>query len=347
MDNLIKQVIDSYKKINQDPEHLYNYNVFIYDPKYQKIPDINFDDLYISNTNLNKAYLTLNTIITVTFKQNQKTINVSFYYNKQSQLKHILWKTIIRIRIMVSLFHKSIEKNIINFVILAYELPRIIPNSYVNSPNEFMKIGKEHYFNCTCGWFQSNNISHQVFVSRTNGLLGLLTHELCHLCKLDYGGYDSFSQWKIYYQKNIGYNSGEFTEGINNALSSIFHCIFLMCEDNANDLTLFIKYMNNEINNSAKLCSNILQYFRCNTLHEMMNKHIFIQSGHVFEYIFLRHIYLTNLNKLYHLNFKINKSGEYYNLFINLLERDKYKIKVINKNSNKDKHHLNMEYYFI
>jgi len=132
------------------------------------------------------------------------------------------------------------------------------------------------------------------------------------MCQLDYGGYGSFSKWKENKKWTV---VGEFTEGINNAMSTILHSMFLSCEEGKK----WEYYLSEEIKHSELLCGNILGYFRCDTLEYLMNNdNVYTQTSQVFEYVFLRHIYLIHKD-LWHLNGGIVNKKQYYDLFIKRL----------------------------
>jgi hypothetical protein len=329
MNNFIKLLKNEYNK-NQIIKNLKIINnAFNY-----KNSNFDLENLYIENSYINKPFKKLNNEIIISFTLNDKNIKINIYYNDKTKNIKIIIKNIIkRICCMLNLFNKNVSKNV-NFNILLFYAPRIICKEY-----KLSEINKLSYFNCTCGWFRNitNNTS-EIFVSRLNGCLGLLTHELCHLCKLDLGGYETFNEWTNYYNKFFNGISGYMTEGVNNAISTIIHALFLSCE---NKNKSFKEYYNEEYNYSYTLCQKLIKYFNVNTLKELIDKKIYTQNGQMFEYIILRYIYLKNIDKLFHINIDIN-TKDYYNLFINLLEYEKDKI--INLKDNKQIEI--MEYYY-
>lgn len=316
-----KQIINDLKITND----IFNY----------KKSDFNLENLYNTNSYINKPFKELNKVIKITFIQNKKNININIYYDdKTKNIKSIIINIIKRINVMISLFSNIISETNIIFDILLYYAPRIIYKNMLMS-----EINNKSYFNCTCGYYNKiNNNNSKIFISRLNGCLSLLTHELCHLCKLDFGGYDTFNEWKEYFKTFSNSKAGYFTEGINNAISSIIHAIFLSCE---NKNKSFEKYYLEEYNYSYIQCQKLIKYFNYNSLEELMNAKTYEQYGQLFEYIILRYIYLKYINNLFHLDKNINKK-QYFDLFIKLLNNEKNKI--VNYKDNKKIE--SMEYYF-
>lgn len=321
---------------------------------------LELNNLYVKNSYINCGYKKLDKFMNITFIQLNKKISINIYYeNKTPNIKQLINSCIKRICCMLAFFHKNILETFIDFNILLYYAPRIIYKEYENNVNEFNKFENLSYFNCTCGWYINNNKHGEIFVSRINGCLGLLIHELCHLCKLDFGGYNSFTQWKDYYKQHISkYNPGNLSEGINNAISSIMHAVFLSCESNIN----YNKYYSQEYYHCLRQCRKLIRYFKCSSLKELLNKKIYVQIGQVFEYVVLKYIYLKNIDKLFHISLNntnnLINSSKYYNLFIKLLENDELScntkihdidyqdFKYNNINKLYGKNIISMEYYY-
>lgn len=302
---------------------------------------ITLDNLYDSDSYIGKEYIKLKKHFIYNIKIKNVAITINFYtYNDINE--EILNRSIKRILTMFLSFYDKIKTNKITFHLFLYYAPRVIIGQYNKNPNEFEYINKASLFNCINGWFFRDTDQYEIVVTRLNNCLGLLTHELCHMCGLDFGGYSTFQQWKQYHQKYISNNSGEFTEGINNAISTVIHALFLNLENNSNH-----NYLYEEIKYSYKLCQKLIKYFKCNTLKELLDKKIYNQNSQVFEYIILRHIYLKYIDSLFHLKYKNNKFIErftinkYYDLFISLLEKEYNNITNYKKNNETE----SMEYY--
>lgn len=304
---------------------------------------VNLQNLSDNNSYIGKEFIKLKRHYVYSIKIQQINININIYTYDNDE-EEINKKIIDRIFTMIESFYDRINIKEIVFYILLFDAPRVITKEYENTPKEFEIFSKLSLFNCINGWFKKYENCYEIVVTRKNNCLGLLTHELCHLCQLDYGGYITFHQWYSYHLKNISNNPGKFTEGINNAISTIIHSLFLNLEHNNN-----YNYLYAEIKHSYKLCQKIIKYFKCSSLNELLNKKIYNQTSQIFEYMFLRYIYLKNLDILFHLKYdKINNifynktdMNKYYNTYIILLENENYNI--VNNNDNNNIEY--MEYY--
>ena len=350
--NLINYIIKNYKTIKYDKSIIeFNNN-----DKNKLINLLQFKDLNNKKSYIGSEYIKLSNHIIIKFKCKLNVI-LNIYTYKDFNNDKLINNIVLRIYNMIELFYKGNNKNLIIYMLL-YDCPRLIPITYKTSPLEMNDIYKNNLFNCINGWFKPaislDNNDMEILITRLRTCEGLLIHELCHLCKLDFGGYDTFKEWDNYKKKyNITTNS-KFTEGINNAISSIIHAIFTSIEDNNKNVKL---YINSEYYYSRDLVGNLLNYFKVNNINEL--KKYYNQHSMMFEYIILRYCYLKYIYDLYHLNNKyeniinINnkkKMNEYFNKFINKLKIIEYenikfnnnmKIKINNKLTN----FCRMEYY--
>lgn len=281
----------------------------------EALKEIDIKNINIPNTYINKEFIKLKYENIITLKILKYDITIKCYsYDKLSNDE--IKKIIKRINCMILSFNKNIEIKPINIFIYLYNTPRVIPETYFNSPMEFQKINEYDLFNCVNGYYQNKKNYHKILITRLNTYKGLLTHELCHLCKLDFGGYDTFKHWDKD-KKQFGiYGFSKFTEGINNAISSIIHSLFISLENNE-DFNLIFKC---ECEYSNDLVANLLHYFKCNKIKDL-KKSGYNQDSMVFEYIILRNIYLKYLNQLFHINKNFNEDN-YYKIFMNCLNNE-------------------------
>lgn len=328
-----------------------NYNDTSYNLTINKI---NFDEaikeIDIKNINnpksiINKEFNKLKYENIITFKTLNYDIKINCYsYNKLS--KYEINKIVNRINCMILSFNKNIEVKPIEIFIYLYNVPRIISETYIDSPSNFQKINKYDLFNCVNGYYNNKNNRHKILITRLNTYKGLLTHELCHMCKLDFGGYDTFNDWDED-KKFFGINNfSKFTEGINNAISSIIHSIFITLEEYGknNFNNNFAKIFYCECNYSNDLVANLLHYFKCNKIKDL-KKSGYNQDSMVFEYIILRNIYLKNLKELFHIDKNYNEK-DYYKKFMHYLQKDLNTKYIFNANMLIDNINVvRMEYY--
>lgn len=256
--------------------------------------------------NKDKSWLSLanDYLESIQHKQNPALIT------SQETLDAILYKIITRVFIMCYLFRNLKKTNPIFINILYFNLPRFIPFTYDKTSDEINTIvNKNGYFNCINGWYTQDyipifddydySVSDIIFVSRSNDYLGLLIHELIHLCRLDTYAYDDDTRdllWKdAYYNKyKFRGKSGIIIEGITNALASIINSIILSIEKDKP----FEEIYKAEFKYDYNLCKKILIYFRSNNLNELIKNNNYTQTSQMFEYIFLRYIFLKNFNIL-------------------------------------------------
>lgn len=333
MNNLYIKIKNNYDKINLN-------NIKINKTYYKKntkefnkyIPSL--DTINNKSSYIGKEFNKLEYLLCFNFNIDRFNLNVFIYCNINNDNKILIKKILKRIITIFLTFKDNILSNHYNIILLLYYAPR-----YINKKYDMEYFYKENIFNCTCGWY--NEMKQEVIVSRINGLLGLLTHELCHLSHLDFGNYNSFEEYEKLFKSFSNSNAGYFIEGINNAISTLIHCIFLSLEENKN----IKEFLKNEYKHSLKQCKSLIDYFDCKDFKELLQSKKYKQNGQVFEYVFLKYIYLSNFNILYHLdnNFK-NKYNEkdYYKLYLPYF----YKFNIINNINNKDfNYKYNMEYY--
>lgn len=345
---LINYIVDNYKefKYNKEIKNFNNNN------KIKLINLLNFKDLNNKNSYIGKQFNNLNKHIIIKIKCKLNVVLNIYTYNKFNNDK-LINNIVNRIYNMIELFYNKNNNINLNIYMLLYDCPRLIPLTYNKSPNEMNEIYELNLFNCVNGWFKDadNNNNMEILITRLKTCDGLLIHELCHLCELDFGGYDTFKEWDNYKKIYNINDKSKFTEGINNAISSIIHAIFCSIEDNNKNIKL---YLDCEFYYSQDLVSNLLHYFKCNNINEL--KKCYNQKSMMFEYIILRYIYLKYINELYHLNNKFNNINisekDYFNKFIKKLKyienkNFKFNNNMIIKKNNIKTNYLRMEYYLL
>lgn len=240
-----------------------------------------------------------------------------------------------------------------------YDAPRILPKTFTKTPDEMFDIGNKNYFNCTCGYAMHNKNNFIVCVTRKNGCLGLLTHELCHICELDLSFYDvnkheyiiptdRLRKWqdfvKEYFNISDECQIGNMSEGINNGNSSIIHSMFLSLESNDS----YEKYYEQEVIHDIVMLKKLFRYFQMTSVkHIFKNYHSvkFNQTSQLLEYILIRCVYLMNFEELNLLtkNLLSDQDDTYFVTFVkcfigSIHKIDNFKIPLSLQNEN-------MEYY--
>ena len=346
INNLINYIINNYKIIKYDKI----IKDFTEKDKQELYDKIKLKDLNNKKSYIGKEYIELKKHIIINIKFNNINIEINIYTYEDFNNDKLINNIVYRIYNMIQLFYKGDIKKLIIYMLL-YNCPRVIPLTYNKSPNEMKDIIYENnLFNCVNGWVRYIDNYNEILITRLLTCEGLLIHELCHLCDLDFGGYNVFNEWDNYKKKyNINVKS-KFTEGINNAISSIIHGIFNSIE-NKNNVKL---YLDGEYYYSRDLVGNLLHYFKCKNIKELINKKCYNQISMMFEYIVIRYCYLKYINELYHLdnNFKDIDNKGYFNKFIKKLENIENENIEFNKNmiikiNNKISHYIRMEYYLL
>jgi len=280
------------------------------------MPNVSIDGLKNPNSYIGKAFnqLTKKTIIKMKIEDNI-FIQIHIYHNGEYEL---VKNCIKRIYCMIKIFGN--EENISKYDgmvvdILLYNAPRLITSEYTKTPDEMNDISNGQFFNCTCGYAMIENDKFKICVTRKNGCLGLLTHELGHVCELDLGHFDNgeykfpndrLKNWKYIVRKHFDVTDdchvGLMTEGINNGNSSIIHSIFLALEthDSKNVTKMFEHYYKQEFLHSIKMLCRLLKWFKYHSLRELVihNRLKYNQKSLLLEYILVRCIYLMNFEKL-------------------------------------------------
>jgi hypothetical protein len=300
----------------------YSYETEEYFP-YMDTTDFMIDGLKTPNTYINKEYNKLNRKAVIILTINEDIhIYINIYYTKgDKDNKELIKKCIRRIYCMIKVFgdkENLYKYNHTQINILLYNAPRVMTSEYTDTPEEMNDIHDGHYFNCTCGYAMIENDKFRICVTRKNGCLGLLTHELGHICQLDLGGFkngeyefpnDRLKKWKYivkkYFDIHENCHIGTMTEGVNNGNSSIIHAMFLALEKsnyNVHDniLKLYEQFYYQEYLYSIKMLCRLLKWFKYHTLRELLiiSQRKYLQTSLLLEYILVRCIYLINFETL-------------------------------------------------
>ena len=275
------------------------------------------DGLGKAGSYVNNAFLKLTTKTTVTLKLNNDATTIITFYHKNDV--DLIKKCIKRIYCMINVFGNKDNVKIYDGMtidILLYYAPRIMTDRYKHDISEINEVGKKCYFNCTCGYASIDNDKFKLCVTRKNGCLGLLVHELGHICELDLGRYyndkynfpdNRLTGWKYlvkkYFDIDKSCHIGNMTEGLNNGNSSIIHSMFIALESKHNSGDLFNIYKQcyeKEFIYAIEMLGKLLKWFDYKSLNELFrrNKGKYTQRSLLLEYILLRCVYLIHFDTL-------------------------------------------------
>lgn len=361
--NLTYNKFDELNKAYHDKMHI-SVQTSTFDPAKQKIP-IQIDGLYKKDGYINKAFMKLNmqTNITLTITP-EVQVHITIYHMKHERL---VYKCVKRIYSMLKVFgNKTYFKyyNNTNFYILLFDAPRIITQKYQDSTEEINLFGKNQYFNCTNG-YATVSPPFTICVTRKNGCLGLLVHELGHICELDLGVFTSkgfepsfgrLSAWryvqKITFDIAPTYKMGNMIEGINNGHASIIHAMFNAIEHTYDEMDLmknYRYYYAKEFVHAINQSIDLLHWFGYQSFRDILwkSKRKFTQDSMLMEYILVRCVYLLHFNKLevFTRNIKPSGDNDYIGEFMKyFIKTDPLIDEMMKKRSN---HHsvTNMEYF--
>lgn len=333
---------------------------------YDRLPDI--PGLKEKNTIINNALLKLDSIVVVHLIVSRNpniSVNINFYCDNNSTKHQILIKkTIRRIYCYLNVFcNKTYREKYdgMQFDILLYDVPRVMPRTYNNKPSEINSIiGKQYYFNCTNGYATIKNKKFYICVTRFAGSLGLLVHELGHICSMDLGKFDdgdyNFSDDRLLEWRDIKKifdidpkcKIGNATEGINNGNSSIIHALFIALENNMTKFNDIGVIYGRELCYSIDLCGRLLHWFKYNTIDEFIHrdKLIYTQDSQMLEYILFRCVYLLCFDILGCWHTGIQDDKIYINNFYKCLIKCIPIINYVMKNKNIKTKTVSMEYYY-
>lgn len=281
------------------------------------VNDFMIDGLYQTGSYINNAFFKLTMKTTVILKlNNYATTTITFYHKNDINL---IKKCIKRIYCMINVFGNKDNVKIYDNMtidILLYYAPRIMTTRFKHNINEMNEICKKCFFNCTCGYATIKNDKFKLCITRKNGCLGLLVHELGHICELDLGKYDNnkyqfpdnrLTGWKYLVKKYFDIDKscyvGNMSEGINNGNSSIIHAMFIALESTDNYDNIFDIYKRcyeKEFIYAIEMLGKLLRWFDYKSLKELFrrDKRKYTQNSLMLEYILLRCIYLIHFDTL-------------------------------------------------
>lgn len=318
---ILIQLSDAYHDKISIKQHTEKFN-----PR-ENLKNFMIDGLTKQGSYVNNAFLKLTTKTNITLKvNNYADAHITFYHKNDTCDRELIRKCIKRIYCMLNVFGNKDNIKIYDEMtidILLYHAPRIMTDKFKHSTAEINEIGKKYYFNCTCGYAAIDNNKFELCVTRKNSCLGLLVHELGHICELDLGNYDgqtyNFPEnrlmgWKYLVKKYFDIHHtchiGSMTEGINNGNSSIIHAMFIALETNTKPGNLFHEYTlcyEKEFVYAIELLGKLLRWFRYKSFGELFRKNNiqqsrpsgkYTQKSLLLEYILVRCIYLMYFNKL-------------------------------------------------
>ena len=146
-------------------------NPFNYNKGLKEINDIKNIDKRGSYVNIEYSKLQYQNIIK--FSVDDVIVNL-IIYTKDYLATNELRLIINRIYCMIKTFKSNITTNTINIYLYLYNCPRIITETYINSPDDFQEINDNDLFNCTNGYYRDSD--NKILVTRLNTYKGLLTH---------------------------------------------------------------------------------------------------------------------------------------------------------------------------
>ena len=229
-----------------------------------------------------------------------------FFYSTWEDIS--LFQNLSRI---IYLFIKTFGKksniyNNYNIRFLLIDFPRILNNAC----NSFKEIGDKGYFNNSSGVHIMSK--KELVVSRKNGLIGLLIHELIHMVGLDFClahnvpqnsvHHVNLENWKSKWVelnniKKIDNNLVSFIEAICNTTSSYFLSIYntiYLC-DKLSSREHLLKYFKYFYYTEVIYCyingAKLLNYFDYKTYDSFFNNtsnRLYYQNALVFEYVIMR-----------------------------------------------------------
>jgi hypothetical protein len=287
---------------------------------------------------------------------NTSNVNIAFYHNGISnQYMHDMVKcTYVVINTFIELDNNINKKPLrnINICFICVNSVRKIHNMYNESFENIKKLFDLHrtiqHFNVASGLNTSYTDKCNIIVSRLDGSMHLLIHELGHSLNLD-GRWENFID-KSYTCPYFKFKYNKLYEGINNTTSTLINALYIVID-------------HNEFMGRFDLMMNIECIFSMFVAHRFVNifpsNHIY-QTVLLFQYIFIKMCLMINLrslqNKMYGDDTSFNlimtsNSYDSLNKYVDITYNiqtmfefiDKY-CKIINKHYLKENQKLIMEY---
>lgn len=286
-------------------ENKLNYNLWLSRNKIKLITDnsiiekyknsLKTDDLFKDNIkSLNKDIETLKYLYLFTIKNNNITFKIHLLNHKNQNFNYQIYQIINIISSLFYLNNLDLQNQIINIYLYLYNKPRTLYNQDLNDKS-INGLTNSNRFICTCGYTSSRE--NKIIITRINHFTGLLIHELLHLFNVDEkdNNFDITNKWERLFYNLISNKTkpGYFFEGINNFKACIINMMikYYLFDKSINILSLFkIEYYY-----SYLLCCKIIKFFNCSSYQDMIKNNKFEQNGSLFEYTFIKFMFLSNI----------------------------------------------------
>ena len=287
-------------------ENKMNYNLWSSRNKIKLISDnsiirdyknsLKTDDLFKDNIkSLIKDIETLKYLYLFTIKNNNITFKIHLLNHKNQNFDYQIYQIINIISSLFYLNKLDLQNQTINIYLYLYDKPRTLYNQDLNDKS-INGLTNSNRFICTCGYTSSRE--NKIIITRINHFTGLLIHELLHLFNVDEkdNDFDITNEWKRLFYNLISNKTkpGYFFEGINNFKACIINMMikYYLFDKSIDILSLFkIEYYY-----SYLLCCKIIKFFNCSSYQDMIKNNKFEQNGSLFEYTFIKFIFLSNID---------------------------------------------------
>lgn len=287
-------------------ENKINYNLWLSRNKIKLITDksiiedyknsLKIDSLFKDNIkSLEKDIETLKYLYLFTIKNNNITFKIYLIIHKKQNFNYQIYQIINIISSLFYLNNLDLQNQIINIYLYLYDKPRTLYNQDLNDKS-INGLTKSNRFICTCGYTSSRE--NKIIITRLNHFTGLLIHELLHLFNVDEkdNDFDITNEWERLFYNLISNKTkpGYFFEGINNFKACIInmtikHYLF----DKSIDILSLFKI---EYYYSYLLCCKLIKFFNCSNYQDMIKNNKFEQNGSLFEYSFIKFMFLSNVD---------------------------------------------------
>ena len=254
------------------------------------------DDLFKDNIkSLIKDIETLKYLYLFVIKNNNITFKIHLLNHKNQNFNYQIYQIINIISSLFYLNKLDLQNQTINIYLYLYDKPRTLYNQDLNDKS-INGLTNSNRFICTCGYTSSRE--NKIIITRINHFTGLLIHELLHLFNVDEkdNDFDITNDWERLFYNLISNKTkpGYFFEGINNFKACIINTMikYYLFDKSIDILSLFkIEYYY-----SYLLCCKIIKFFNCSSYQDMIKNNKFEQNGSLFEYTFIKFIFLSNID---------------------------------------------------
>ena len=287
-------------------ENKMNYNLWSSRNKIKLITDnsiirdyknsLKTDDLFKDNIkSLIKDIETLKYLYLFVIKNNNITFKIHLLNHKNQNFDYQIYQIINIISSLFYLNKLDLQNQTINIYLYLYDKPRTLYNQDLNDKS-INGLTNSNRFICTCGYTSSRE--NKIIITRINHFTGLLIHELLHLFNVDEkdNDFDITNDWERLFYNLISNKTkpGYFFEGINNFKACIINMMIkYYLFDKSNDILSLFKI---EYYYSYLLCCKIIKFFNCSSYQDMIKNNKFEQNGSLFEYTFIKFIFLSNID---------------------------------------------------